>query len=294
MKKLKKYWYIIAIILILFISCLIFGLEFEKSKVDISNKNGMPDSGNNIDILNNKNGNPQEKEIKPKSYSAYVPIYMYHWLKEDTGGYEYPEMMVKPSELRKQFEYISQNNYDAIFITDLENVYKYDKPIALTFDDGWQDVYLHAFPLVKEFNIKISMYIINDFVGTPGYCTLDELKEMKESGLVQIDAHTVTHRKLATLSKEEVYNELLGSKNYLKDNLGIDAKVICYPSGSFNLSVINIANELGYKFGLAMDGGVHLTSKYSNMEIPRIFATRSMSINTFANYANKSSVKVEW
>lgn len=294
MKNIKKYWYIIVIVLILLILALCLGVEFEKGRIESKNNYNVSEEKTNIDVLNEKSNNPKEEEILPKSYTATIPIYMYHWIKEDTGGYEYPETMVKPSELKKQFKYISTNNYDAIFISDIDKAYKYEKPIALTFDDGWQDVYIHAFPFAKEYNVKFSMYVIKDLIGTPGYCTEDELREMYESGLVAVESHTVSHRMLATLTEDEIYEELSVSKNYLKDTFGIDSTVICYPSGSRNKATIKIAKELGYKYGLAMDGGVYYSNVDDIMEISRIFATRSMSLDTFINYAKKSNVKVEW
>lgn len=292
MSVIKKYWKLILGILIILIIVCIFSTE--NTRINIKKEYNASSDKTNIDILNEKNGNPKKEKIVPESYTAVVPVYMYHWIKEDTGDYEYPEMMVKPSELKKQFDYIANNGYNALFASEIAKVYKYDKPIALTFDDGWEDVYIHVYPLAKEYNVKFSMYVVKDLVGTPGYCTEDELREMNESGLVEIGSHTVTHRKLATLSNEEVYKELLDSKQYLKETFNIDTNVICYPSGSFNKSVVNIAKELEYEIGLAMDGGIYYSNKDSIMEISRIFATRSMTLDTFISYASKSSVNVEW
>ena len=288
MKKENKKIIILLCLVVLFI----FITKKEIKIADIiKNKNEE-----NVEIYDeeNKESELKEADLKPVSYNAVIPMYMYHWVREDTGNYEYPEMMAKPSEIKKQFEYLSSNNYDTIFITDIDKIYDYKKPIALTFNDGWADVYNNVFPYAKEYNIKISMYVIIDLIGTAGYCTVDELKEMRDSGLVEIESHTMSHRMLATLSRDEIYKELDESKKYIKDTLGIDTTVICYPSGSFNNTVIEIAKELGYKYGLAMDGGVHYTSKTDNMQMTRIFATRSMSLNTFINYASNARVDVKW
>ncbi len=253
---------------------------------------------------NYKNENPdktflQHEEMEhifiPKSHVASIPIFMYHWVREETGGYEYPDMMVKPSELKKQFEYVSNNNYESIFITDMEHIYKYKNPVAFTFDDGWVDVYTDVFPLAKEYNIKISMYIIKELVGTNAYCNEEQLKEMKESGLVDIHSHTVTHRMLATISINDVFNELIDSKKYLKETFKIDSTVICYPVGSTNNNVIKEAKRAGYKFGLLMDGGVYNSSINKELlAIPRIYAKRSMGINEFISYLKKSYVTVKY
>lgn len=294
MKNNSKKTSIVIILLIIIILLLILGFAILSKNVNKRTFNVIVDDTNVDKDSNNSISKLKEEKLKPKSYSAVIPTYMYHWVKEDTGGYEYPEMMVKPSEIKKQFEYLSTNNYDTIFITDLNEIYNFKKPIALTFDDGWQDVYNSVFPYAKEYKIKISMYVITDLIGTPGYCTIDQLKEMRDSGLVDIQSHTVTHRELATLSNDEVYKELSESKKYLKDNLNIDTTVICYPSGSFNNSVIKIAEDLGYTYGLAMDGGIYYTNRSDKMEITRIFLTRSMSLQTFINYSSNANVVVNW
>ncbi len=294
MKNIKIIISFIVLISIVFLIILLWMFYFNKDE-QVFDLYNIDMSMSNDEIDNSiSNINEQSVDIPPKSYTAVIPVYMYHWVREDTGGYEYPEMMVKTSEIKKQFEYLHTNGYDTIFINELDKIYNTNKPIALTFDDGWEDVYNNVFPYAKEYNIKISMYIIKNLVGTAGYCTEEQLKEMKESGLVDIQSHTVTHRKLATLSDDEIYTELNESKEYLKDAFGIDATVICYPSGSFNLNVIKIAEELGYKYGLAMDGGTYYTDRTDKMQITRIFATRSMNITSFINYAEKSNVIVEW
>lgn len=249
--------------------------------------------GYNLNVQFEKGNDVKAEHCEDFNIKANIPIFMYHWLREDTGGYEYPENMVKPTELRKQMEYLKENNYDVIFVSEIDKLQHYEKPVILTFDDGWVDVYYDAFPLAKEFNMKICMYVITDFVGTSGYCTIDQLKEMNDSGLVEIDSHTLSHPYLDTLSSNNVNNELVNSKKWLKDNLGIDSKVICYPSGRKNQTVVNVAKE-NYKYGLLMDGGVFkYNSDTSNMyEIERIYAMRTMNLNKFISYCENSYVKV--
>lgn len=259
----------------------------------------------NINSDNNSNSNSDkifenivklEKELKvPKSINAAIPIFMYHFVREDTGDYEYPENMVRPSTLRNQLQYLKDNGYETIYISDLDNLQSLSKPVALTFDDGWEDFYTNAFPIFKEYNMKSTFYVITSLIGTPGYCTLDELKELKKSGIVDIQCHTVTHPRLATLSDAKIIEEIEASKRYLKENLDIDSNTICYPYGSFDDRVISLSKNAGYVYGLAMDGGIYYTNKHTNIyAIPRIYANRSMTLNTFANYCKKSQVKVEW
>lgn len=281
---------LIVLVVLIMLSFIIINIS--KSKRGLDNIS----ISESLNLLTIENSNIATAEVrKIKSIDAAVPIFMYHFVREDTGDYEYPENMVKPETLRKQLQYLKDNGYQTIYKTDIGNLENFTKPVWLTFDDGWEDFYINAFPLFKEFNMKASYYVITDLIGTPGYVKIDQLKEMKESGLIDIQSHTITHPRLATLNKEKIYQELSISKQYLKENLDIDSDVICYPYGSFNNTVLNLSKEIGYKYGLAMDGGVYYTSKHKNLyAIPRIYANRSMSLETFANYVKKSKVNVVW
>lgn len=297
---LKKYGIYIILVIAILLLCCILAFSYKYSQ-DVKVAQQQVEETLQRAQQNNKEATnavmqiqPPKKEKKPKSITATVPIFMYHFVAEDPGQNPYPENVVKTSTLEEQLKYLKENNYDTIFITDLENLHQYEKPVALTFDDGFLDVYQNAFPLLKKYNIKASMYIVNDFTTKPGYCTIEQLQEMLDSGFVAMESHTVTHNRLATLSAQRVQTELTDSKAFLKEKLDVDSTVLCYPYGSFNNMVTRIAKEQ-YKYGLAMDGGVYIINKHTDpYQIARIYANRSMPINTFKNYCTQASVNVVW
>ena len=286
---------IIFIILISIIILIVLMFAIYNIKIKDIKLNTISNLTNSFEYNFNDNDMLLANLRVPKFVNASVPIFMYHFVRDDTGDYEYPENMMRPETLKAQLQYLKDNGYETIYKDDIAHLENFTKPVWLTFDDGWEDFYLYAYPLFKEYNMKASYYVITDLIGTPGYVKLEQLKEMKESGLIDIQSHTVTHPRLATLSSDEIYNELYNSKKYLKDNLDIDSEVICYPYGSFNNTVLNLSKEVGYKYGLAMDGGVYHTSIHKNIySIPRIYANRSMSMTTFINYVKNSKVEVIW
>lgn len=291
--------FFIIVVVILFISFYIIPKNKVISKRINKNDENIELKSNEIIKQNNeekiKYQEYEIKELKPISFDASVPIFMYHWIREDTGDYPWPENMIRPDTLKEQINYLIENNFEFIYITDLEKIYGYTKPIALTFDDGWEDVYIHMFPIAKEKNIKYSMYIIKDMVGKPGYCNEEQIKEMIESGFCEIESHTVTHPYLSKLSYDKQEYELIEAKKYLKEVYNINSKVICYPYGDYNNNTIQISKDNGYLYGLKMNGGVYNTSIHTDKyEIPRIYANRSMNIEDFKKYANQSKVNVIW
>ena len=73
----------------------------------------------------------------PSSAGVRVPVLMYHAVGDDCWGEE--SLFVKPEELEKQLQYLSENGYETIFFEDLSHIEQYEKPVLLTFDDGYDD-----------------------------------------------------------------------------------------------------------------------------------------------------------
>ncbi len=278
----------ISILLILILNLLFYNYSYESNN-ELSNnliKNNITEE------LENEKLTLIEHNI-PSKIESSVPIFMYHFISDEVGNNPYPENVVRPSDLEAQLKYIKENNYDTIYITELPYLEKYSKPVALTFDDGFADFYYNAYPLLKKYNLKASLFVVKEFTGKPGYCNLEQLNEMSESGIIAIESHTINHYRLATLSVSDVEYEIREQKENLYNSLNINSEVLCYPYGSYDRRVIDETKKY-YTFGLAMDGGVYYSSKHNYYEIPRIYANRSMKLNEFISYCKKSNVIVEY
>lgn len=237
----------------------------------------------------------QEAKAKPKKISATVPIFMYHFLLDDYGTYPDVENFMKPSTFEEQLKYITENGYEPIFMNEIENLENYKKPICLTVDDVFVYFYNNGFPLIKKYNVKVTLNIIYEYINGENYLTTDQIKEMLDSGLVTIESHTMSHKELTTLSTDEKRRQIIKSKENLEKDFGIKVSTLCYPVGDYNNEVINIAKEAGYKYGIAMTGGTYYSYVHDNLyAIPRIYANRSMSLNEFARYLRQANVEVEW
>lgn len=274
----------LIILIILFFVIIIFNLSKKRSNINVNNENKK-----NINIENIPN-NVLEKQVY-KKINVSLPIFMYHFILDDYGDNMDTENFVKPSTLEEQLKYIKDNGYQTVFVNEIQNLSSYTKPVALTFDDCFVYFYNNAFPLLKKYNQKATIYIICNYVNGPNYLTTDQIKEMADSGIISIQSHTLSHRELTSLSLNEVKKELIDSKKYLEDTYNMQVDTICYPIGKYNNNVLNIAKE-DYKYGLAMTGGVYYSTKHNLYEIPRIYANRSMTIEEFANYLKKSKIEI--
>jgi len=237
----------------------------EKKTADMT-----PDSGNNPDLGNNSD------IIKDTIVTTQVPILYYHAINDEIVG-DFPDLFVSPSEFRKQMQYLKENNFTAVTFEDFEKLPYIEKPILITFDDGYEDNYINAYPILKEFNLKETIFIVSGFIGNPSILNADQMREMKD--LVSFESHTVSHPYLTSLSDDELEKELKESKETIQSITGREVLALAYPTGDYNQRVIN-ATQKYYKYGAAMGGGIHKLGT-GNYEIKRIYVPRRMTIEEF-------------
>lgn len=101
--------------------------------------------------------------LLPSETGISVPIFMYHAVGNDCWGEE--SLFVKPEELEKQLQYLSENGYETIFFEDLAHIEQYEKPVMLTFDDGYDDNSTNLLPLLQKYGMKATIFLIAGDVG---------------------------------------------------------------------------------------------------------------------------------
>ena len=219
-----------------------------------------------------------------------VPTLMYHAVSDDTWGTA--ELFVRPSEMERQLQYLTEHGYTTITFEDLYRIDEIEKPVLLTFDDGYDDNYEILFPLLKKYNCKATIFIITrsyEKGGDPSAThkmTKKQMKELSDSGLVSIQSHTRTHRRLGELSADEQEAELRRSRLQLLRCTGKLPFVLCYPEGSYNRDTLALAPDF-YRFGLKMTGGLYRTSD-NPLLVNRYYISRNTTLSTFASYVSHS------
>lgn len=207
-----------------------------------------------------------------------VPTLMYHAVSDDLWGIN--ELFVSPSELEKQLSYLNEHGYEPIFFSDLPNLSDYEKPILLTFDDGYDNNYTELLPLLEQYNVKATVFVITGSLNTEHYLTTEQVKALSDSGLVEIQSHTVDHPDLPTLSREEQEHQLAQSRLDITRITGKIPYVLCYPSGERNDTTVELAQSY-YDFGIDMNGGLW-TTQDNYYRVPRIYISRGDTIDSFA------------
>ena len=189
-------------------------------------------------------------------------------------------LAILPSDFSTQMAYLINNGYVPITPDELDaglsgELTLPEKPVLITFDDGYSDNYTNAFPILKGYGIRATIFVVPAFVGKKNYLTWEQLHEMIESG-INIQSHTLNHSKLEELPDDEIRSELLNSKIVLEENLGITVNYLAYPTGTYNLHIAGIAKDVGYKGAYTIKyGGVDMGSNMYALERVPIFQTEN-------------------
>lgn len=184
-----------------------------------------------------------------------IPVLLYHRV-----GYSGHHLTVTPERLAADLAYLSNRGYQAIslekfgnFILD-RDVQLPEKPVLITFDDGYLDNYQNAFPLLERYAMTAAFFIITGMLWDQDRLAPRHIIEMQQAGM-SFGSHTVSHRSLGELSAEEIRSELGESQITLESITGRTVNFIAYPKGSYNQSTIAIAQELKYTCGLTTING---------------------------------------
>lgn len=207
-----------------------------------------------------------------------IPVLMYHGVTDSTWGE--PELFVSPSEMEAQIRYLVENGYDTITFEDWNRLEEFDKPVMLTFDDGYLDNYEELFPILQKYNAKATIFVITTSVDRDGRTmTSEQAREMAQSGLVSIQSHTYNHPHLSECDTDQLEKQMRWSYYAITRMTGYEPFVICYPYGDSDQQARTSAMEY-YRFGLNMTGGLYTTGT-DETQITRFYVARSTSLPEF-------------
>jgi peptidoglycan/xylan/chitin deacetylase (PgdA/CDA1 family) len=128
--------------------------------------------------------------------------------------------------------------------------------VVLQFDDGYEDNFKYAFPILKKYGFPAMVFLISDKVGDPDFLTWDQIKEMERYNFLA-GAHTRHHVYLPEVSLAKAQDEIAGSKQIIEDHLGHRIDYMAYPTGGFTEDIKRLVKEAGYKAAVTTNRGKH-------------------------------------
>lgn len=196
---------------------------------------------------------------KPVYKTDYIPVLMYHDFMEDTKlTKDKYSSTVGTLKFTEHLQALKDNGYETISFYDLHRYLNGEaglpeKPVIITTDDGYISNYTLAYPILKQFNMKATYFVSSRYVGVQNpwndHFDWEEALEMQNSGLIDIQSHTVNHSKMSTLTKEQVIFEVTNSFKVIEEHLGErQIKVFAYPEFKHTKETQKTLKDLGVSY----------------------------------------------
>ncbi|MGB1249352.1 MAG: polysaccharide deacetylase family protein [Candidatus Promineifilaceae bacterium] len=220
---------------------------------------------------------------------AGVPILMYHYTSEPPANADKyrTDLSVSPTNLRRQLEYLQAHGYTTIDFYELARGLANqqtlpEKPVILTFDDGYRDNYENAFPLLKAYGMRGVFFIITGPINfnDPNYMTWPMVREMAEAGM-SMEIHTVSHPNLATLNDDKSAEQIQNAQAQIAAETGHFPRFLAYPGGDYDGETIQILRALDLWGAVTTKYGTY-HQRANRFEWRRVRMRYTTSINEFA------------
>ena len=217
-----------------------------------------------------------------------VPVLMYHYISELPSSADSlrRDLTVLPQDFRAQLQYLAEEGYHAITLTDLflyltQGYPLPEKPVVLTFDDGYSDAYDVVFPLLLEYGFPGTFFVLATptHFESPGYLTWTQMAEMAEAGM-DIQAHGRDHVDLRGRSYDFLVYQILGIQEAIHTHTGYLPRFFCYPAGQYDKDVVNVLKSAGYWGAVTTQWG-HAHTRDDLFDIPRVRIRGTDSLQAF-------------
>lgn len=233
-----------------------------------------------------------------------VHVLMYHRV----NSYRKDELSVPPDRFRKQVEWLHRHGFRNTRMAELESgsMARGDNSprVIFTFDDGYEDNYIEAYPVLREYGYTAILYLPFDYIGTSKMYPRDALEsgrpehnrlltwhqveEMLKDGM-EIGSHTMGHPNLTRISPERAKREIVESKHRLEERLHVKVTSFCYPEGYFQAKHARWVQEAGYRSGCTTTP--RIWRGHDLFMIPRVPVLSSDILYVFRN---KLLGRMEW
>lgn len=228
-----------------------------------------------------------------------IPILCYHNFNPKIPG----SMNMTPEKFSGQIKWLKDNGFTIIPLQDAVEYLQGkrtslpSKPIVITADDGWKSAYTYMLPVVRKYNIPVTLFIYPETIASgKNVLNWDELKELQDTGLFDVQGHTYSHpnfklekRALSPEKYEQfVQKELVKSKQILEDKLNKKITLLAWPFGIYDSYLEQEATKAGYVMAFSIDARTANRS-YQPMAQPRFMIINAQSTKTFEGIANRAT-----
>ena len=195
-----------------------------------------------------------------------VPILCYHRF-----GAGQSKMIVAPAQFEAQLDWLARNHYRVLRLGELSGFLAArealpQRSVVITIDDGYESVYRHAYPALKKYGFSATLFVYSDFVGSRDGLSWPQLQEMAASGVIDIQAHSKSHRNLVergageteTAWRASIEAEVRQPRVVLERGLapvGTRVRHYAYPFGDANETVLEALQRNEFELGVTVNPG---------------------------------------
>jgi peptidoglycan/xylan/chitin deacetylase (PgdA/CDA1 family)/glycosyltransferase involved in cell wall biosynthesis len=209
--------------------------------------------------------------IALKMNNAEIPVLMYHRVTDGKPAGTKHGIYVTQIEFERQLAYLKRTRCTTLTFADAKAIEEGTRiipkrPVILTFDDGYEDNYIHAFPLLRKYSFSAVIFLIgNPAIRTNAWDAANgepearlmsdaQIKAMAAYG-IEFGAHSLNHKKLTEIPLSDAKHEIEQSKLAIEKRLGAPIISFAYPYGKLNEELKGIVKGAGFHFGIASDSG---------------------------------------
>lgn len=201
-----------------------------------------------------------DTQLSLRAGEIVAPMLLYHFVGRESlerDGNSTTRFDVTAANFDAQLALLRQLGYQTVTVAEIAAALRGEgvlpeRPIAITFDDGWVEQYNIAFPLLQKYGMKATFYIPSSYPTGGRLMTWEQLGELRDAGM-EIGAHTRKHVNLLTVSAADASYEISGSKSVLEAKLDITVESIAYPYGLYSGSTVALAQKAGYRAAVALN-----------------------------------------
>ncbi|WP_339232435.1 polysaccharide deacetylase family protein [Bacillus sp. PS108] len=212
---------------------------------------------------------------------AKLPILMYHSISSGNS------LRVPKKEFEAHMKWLHDNGYQTLtpkeaYLMLTQDKKPSEKCVLITFDDGYTDNYQDAYPVLKKYGMKATIFMIGKSIGHKHHLTEEQMKEMAQHG-ISIESHTIDYLELNGLTPQQQQSEMADSKKLFDNMFHQQTTIISYPVGRYNEETLKAAEKTGYQMGVTTEPGA--ASRDQGMyALHRVRVSPGMSGSAFGAY----------
>jgi peptidoglycan/xylan/chitin deacetylase (PgdA/CDA1 family) len=229
-------------------------------------------------------------------YLNGIPVLLYHHVSEDNS--DLPNLTVTPAEFARQMDMLKKAGFETIspekFVAYMrqEPIKLPDKPILITFDDGYEDNYLYAFPILKQYDFRAVIFVPGVNIDKNKRLSSAQIREMSAYGIV-FGGHSVTHSDLTALSGQELQYEVKAVKKDLRQVTAKTSELFSYPYGYFNLRTWEVIAAADYQAAFTVLPGLNTPDRDNIYLLRRIPIYSTTDFNGLFRLLDTNQVKTK-